>query len=129
MNNFNGIGRIANEIELRYTTEGTAIAEFVIAIDNYGDKTSFINVTCWRKLAENVAEYMEKGRQIGVSGELVQDKWENKQGEKRSKIKINARNIKFLGGNKQNGKQQNKNQQGGQSGGQEQEDEDIEVPF
>ena len=122
MNNFNGIGRIANEIEIRYTKDGTAVANFSLALDNYGDKTSFINVTCWRKLAENVAEYMEKGRQIGVSGELEQDKWENKQGEKRSKIKINARNIKFLSYNSEN-------KQGGQSGGQEQEDEDIEVPF
>ena len=122
MNNFNGIGRIATEIEIRYTKDGTAVANFSLALDNYGDKTSFVDVTCWRKLAENVAEYMEKGRQVGVSGELVQDKWENKQGEKRSKIKINARNIKFLSYNSEN-------KQGGQSGEQEQEDEDIEVPF
>ena len=118
MNNFNGIGRIANEIEIRYTKDGTAVANFSLALDNYGDKTSFVEVTCWRKLAENVAKYMEKGRQIGVSGELVQDRWE-KDGQKRSKIKINARNVKFLGGSKQDGKQQNKNQQ----------QDDIEVPF
>ena len=122
MNNFNGIGRIATEIEIRYTKDGTAVANFSLAIDNYGDKTSFVEVTCWRKLAENVAEYMEKGRQVGVSGELVQDKWENKQGEKRSKIKINAKNVKFLSYNSES-------KQGGQSGEQEQEDDDIEVPF
>ena len=121
MNDFNGIGRIATEIEIRYTKDGTAVANFSLALDNYGDKTSFVDVTCWRKLAENVAEYMEKGRQIGVSGELVQDKWE-KDGQKRSKIKINARNVKFLSYNSEN-------KQGGQAGGQEQEDEDIEVPF
>ena len=122
INNFNGIGRIATEIEIRYTKDGTAVANFSLALDNYGDKTSFIDVTCWRKLAENVAEYMEKGRQVGVSGELVQDKWENKQGEKRSKIKINAKNVKFLSYNSES-------KQGGQSGEQEQEDDDIEVPF
>ena len=122
VNNVNLIGRIANEINLRYTPDGAAVCDFVIAVDNYGDKTSFVSVTCWRKLAENVAEYMEKGRQVGVSGELVQDKWENKQGEKRSKIKINARNVKFLSYNTEN-------KQGGQSGGQAQEDDDIEVPF
>ena len=121
MNNFNGIGRIATEIEIRYTKDGTAVANFSLALDNYGDKTSFVEVTCWRKLAGNVAEYMEKGRQIGVSGELVQDRWE-KDGQKRSKIKISARNVKFLSYN-------NENKQGGQSGGQAQEDEDIEVPF
>ena len=121
INNFNGIGRIANEIEIRYTKDGTAVANFSLALDNYGDKTSFVDVTCWRKLAENVAEYMEKGRQVGVSGELVQDRWE-KDGQKRSKIKINARNVKFLSYNSEN-------KQGGQSGEQEQEDEDIEVPF
>ena len=122
MNNFNGIGRIATEIEIRYTKDGTAVANFSLALDNYGDKTSFVDVTCWRKLAENVAEYMEKGRQIGVSGGLVQDKWENKQGEKRSKIKVNAKNVKFLSYNSEN-------KQGGQSGEQKQEDKDIEVPF
>ena len=117
MNNFNGIGRIATEIDLRYTPDGTAVCDFVVAFDNYGDKTSFIGVTCWRKLAENVAQYMEKGRQIGVSGEIVQDRWENDNGEKRSKIKIQARNIKFLssGGDSDNSGQK---QQG-----------DIEVPF
>ena len=109
MNNFNGIGRIANEIELRYTPDGTAVCDFVVAFDNYGDKTSFIGVTCWRKLAENVAQYMEKGRQVGVSGEIVQDRWENDNGDKRSKIKIQARNIKFLsGGDSDNsGKEEN----------------------
>ena len=122
MNNFNGVVRIATEIELRYTPKGDAVCDFVVAVDNYGDKTSFISVTCWRKLAENVAEYMEKGRQIGLSGELVQDRWENDNGEKRSKVKINARNVKFLSYN-------NENKQGGQSGGQAQEDDDIEVPF
>ena len=121
MNNFNGIGRIATEIEIRYTKDGTAVANFSLALDNYGDKTSFVEVTCWRKLAENVAEYMEKGRQIGITGELVQDRWE-KDGQKRSKIKINARNVKFLSYN-------NENKQSGQLGGNGQEDDDIEVPF
>ena len=115
MNSVNLIGRIATEIELRYTPEGTAIAEFVIAVDNYGDKTSFISVTCWRKTAENVAEYMEKGRQVGIVGELVQDRWE-KDGQKRSKIKVTARNVKFLSGG--NGKKQENNQE-----------DSLDVPF
>ena len=118
MNSFNGIGRIATEISLRYTPNGDAVCDFVVAFDNYGEKTSFIKVTCWRKLAENVAEYMEKGRQIGVSGELVQDKWENENGDKRSQVKINARNIKFLGGGQ---KQDNNSSQ--------QSNNDIDVPF
>ena len=122
VNNVNLIGRIATEIEIRYTPDGAAVCDFVMAVDNYGDKTSFVDVTCWRKLAENVAEYMEKGRQIGVSGELVQDKWENKQGEKRSKIKINAKNVKFLD-YKKNGEQNKQNSNN------KQEDDDIEVPF
>ena len=62
---------------------------------------------------------MEKGRQIGLSGELVQDRWENDNGEKRSKVKINARNVKFLSGGNQDSKQQNKNEK----------QDDIEVPF
>lgn len=117
MNNFNGIGRIATEIELRYTPDGTAVCDFVVAVDNYGDKTSFIDVTCWRKLAENVAEYMEKGRQVGITGEIVQDRWQDDNGNNRSKIKIQARNVKFLSG-------QGDNQQSNDS-----QQESVEVPF
>ena len=118
MNNVNLIGRIATEIELRYTPDGTAVCDFVVAVDNYGDKTSFIDVTCWRKLAENVAEYMEKGRQVGITGEIVQDRWQDDNGNNRSKIKIQARNVKFLSGGQSGNQQSNDSQQ-----------ESVEVPF
>ena len=71
MNNVNLIGRLVDDPELRVTPKGTSVCDFAIAVDNYGDKTSFIDVTCWRKLAENVAEYMEKGRQVGITGVIV----------------------------------------------------------
>jgi len=121
MNNVNLIGRIATEIELRYLKDGTAVANFNLAVDGYKqDETYFFEIVTWGNTAENTAEYMEKGREVGISGELRQDKWENDQGQKRSKVKVNARNVKFLSGN-QGGQQQDNHQ--------EQDDEDVEVPF
>ena len=120
MNNVSLVGRVATEIELRYTPQGTAVADFALAVDGYKDDAYFFDITAWGNTAENTAEYMEKGREVGISGELRQEKWENDQGQKRSKVKVNARNVKFLSGN-QGGQQQDNQQQDG---------EDVpEVPF
>ena len=117
MNNVSLIGRVATEIELRYTPQGTAVADFALAVDGYKEETYFFDITAWGNTAENTAEYMEKGREVGISGELRQNKWENDQGQKRSKIKVNARNVKFLSdGQKKDNQQQS-------------DEEDVEVPF
>ena len=126
MNNVNLIGRIATEIELRYTPQGTAVADFALAVDGYKDDTYFFDITVWGNTAENTAEYMEKGREVGISGELRQDKWKNDQGQKRSKVKVNASNVKFLSG-RDNTNQQKQSSQQKQK--QQSDDADLEVPF
>lgn len=63
---------------------------------------SFFDVVMWGKLAENVGKYMVKGKPIAVNGSLVQDRWE-KDGEKKSRIYINAEHVQLLGGKEQTG--------------------------
>ena len=118
MNNVNLVGRTVEDPadSLKYNTQGTAVCNFTIAVDrNYNDETDFFDVVVWRKQAENCANYLDKGRLIAVTGELKQERWENDQGQQRSKVVINGRNVQFLdyGDSEDNG----------------QDEQDLEVPF
>lgn len=103
MNSWSGIGRLVRDPELRHTTSGNAVASFTLAVDRAGDKqddgtyeAGFFDVTCWGKTAENVAQYLSKGRQVGVTGSLLHHKWESREGEKRSKVEINNAWVTFI---------------------------------
>jgi single-strand DNA-binding protein len=98
MNNFVGIGNLVRDPEMRYTAEGTAYTKFTIAINSSrkGGDTLFLACTAWEKTAENVAEYLRKGDKCAVMGEIREDKWEDRDGTKRSKVYCNARNVEFL---------------------------------
>lgn len=97
------IGRLTKDPELRYTQDGTAVANFSLAINEYhtdqaGNKkenTLFVECEAWRKNAENVSEFIKKGKGLIVHGKLKLDKWE-KDGVKRSKLKVVAKSIKFF---------------------------------
>lgn len=90
-------GNITRDIELRYTPAGKAVAEVGIANNkkwkneagDLKEEVCFINVTAWGTLAETMAKYLKKGDGILVEGRLKQEVWE-KNGEKRSAIKITA---------------------------------------
>lgn len=106
MNSVNEIGNLVQDPEIRYTSEGTAVTQFNIAVNekfNGNEKVHFFPVVCWRKLAEAVAEYQKKGQRVAVSGRLEQQRWEDKDGNKRSMIKIVAHNVDFLSPRKGNG--------------------------
>ena len=101
------IGRITRDAELKYTNSGTAVTKFSLAVnrkrkqgDEYVEEVSFFDITAWAKLAENLSQYLTKGKQVGVCGELRQDRWEDKDGNKRSKVGITANAIQLLGGDK-----------------------------
>ncbi len=93
------IGRLTRDVELRYTKNGTAVANFALAVDrdySKDDEVDFFEITCWRKLAETCSEHIGKGRLVAVSGRLQQDRWQNKQGQNRSKVKVIAETVQFL---------------------------------
>lgn len=95
------IGNVTRDPELRYLNSGTALASFGVAWNNrYKDRngeqvedTSFFDVTCWRDLADNVAESISKGDRVIIYGKLEQRSWENQEGEKRSKVEIVADEV------------------------------------
>lgn len=97
------VGNITRDPELTTTKGGTAVTELGLAVnrrwpdkDNAGEwneKTSFFDVVCWQTLGENVAQSLAKGTRVLVVGRLEQDRWENEEGEKRSKIRIIADSV------------------------------------
>ena len=100
------IGNLTRDPELKYTSSGTAVANFGMAInrtytDANGEKAEdvcFIDIVAWNRLAEVAGEYLSKGRPVFVEGRLQMDSWEQEDGQKRSKLKVVAQNIQFLGG-------------------------------
>ena len=101
MNSVNVIGRLtkANEPK-QYNSQngGGLMLKNTIAIKGKKkDESYFIDFTAWGKTAEYLAQYSNKGDKIAISGELVQESWQdNQSGQKRSKISINAVNVEIL---------------------------------
>ncbi len=98
------IGRLTRDAELKYTASNLAVCKFSIANnqrrkkDNaWTDEAHFFDVTLWGKTAESLHKYLVKGKQVAIDGQLRQSRWE-KEGEKRSRVEINATNIQLLGG-------------------------------
>lgn len=99
------VGNFTRDPDLKYTSNGKAVCNFDIAVnhswkDANGDKKEevcFIPVTVWGKQAEVVAEFMKKGRLCLVEGRMIQERWETKDKEKRSRLKLSANHVVFLG--------------------------------
>lgn len=96
------VGNLTRDPELRYTPNGAAVAAFGVAVNRrwqnrdtqaWEEATSFFNVTCWRDLAQNVSESLEKGSRVMVTGRLEQRSWETQDGEKRSVVEIVADEV------------------------------------
>ena len=98
MNNVNIIGRLGRDPEMAYFESGKAKTSFTIAVDSPSKekKTFWFDVQCWDKTAEVVGEHCRKGRQVGITGRLEQQTWEDKNGEKHSRVIILADRVDFL---------------------------------
>lgn len=101
------IGRVGADPELRYTSSGDTVTTFSVAttgkwVDSNGEsneKVSWHKVTAWKKLAELANEYLRKGRLVFIQGEIVNNSWTNKQGQKQYSTEIHAKRILFLDSN------------------------------
>jgi single-strand DNA-binding protein len=90
-------GNLTKDPELRYTQGGTAVASFTLAVSRRGsEKTDYFSVTCWRGLAESVAQYLKKGSAAIVAGELHQQSWEGEGGRKKTRHVIQASSVQFV---------------------------------
>jgi single-strand DNA-binding protein len=98
------IGRLTRDAELKYTANGQAVCKFSIAVnrrrksgEQWVDEPNFFDVVLWGRQGETLNQYLVKGKQVGVDGELRQDRWEQ-DGQNRSRVEIVASNLQLLGG-------------------------------
>lgn len=99
------IGNLTRDPELRYTPNGTAVANLGLAVnrrfkDSSGElkeEVCFLTVTVWDKQAEACCQYLKKGRPVFVEGVLQSRFWETSDGQKRSAIDVRAERVQFLG--------------------------------
>jgi single-strand DNA-binding protein len=98
------VGRLTRNAELKYTNNGAAVSKFSIAInqrrkkdDQWVDESHFFDIVLWGKSAESINQYLVKGKQVGIEGQLRQNRWEQ-EGQARSKVEIFATNVMLLGG-------------------------------
>jgi len=89
-------GHLGADPEMFYTKEGEPIASFNLAFKSGKEKTGWIKVTCFKKLAEVCEKYLHKGAKITVVGSLDQEKWDSKEGEHRSTLKVIANSLEFI---------------------------------
>ncbi len=100
------IGNVGRDPELRYTQSGVAVCDFSVAVSRTWtdrttneprEKTTWFRVSAWRNLAETCNQYVHKGMQIMVTGEVDASAYTGQDGSARATLELTARDIKFLG--------------------------------
>ena len=99
------MGNLTRDPEVKYTPKGTAVCDLAMAInDSYKaqdgtikETVTYVDVEVWGRTAENCKQYLTKGRPVFVEGQLKLDQWEQ-EGQKRSRLKVRADRVQFLGG-------------------------------
>lgn len=110
------VGRLTKDVDLRYTPNGKAVANFTLAVNrpfknaNGENEADFILCQVWGKTAENLANYMGKGSQVGVDGRIATRNYDNDQGQRVYVTEVVADNVRFLE-SKNNQQQGNNNNQ------------------
>jgi len=101
------IGNLGGDPEMRYTPSGVPVTSFSLAVNRSWtgqdgqkhDKTTWFRITVWRKQAEIVSQYLTKGRQVLVIGEVEDARpWTDKDGNPRASLEVTATSIRFFGG-------------------------------
>jgi single-strand DNA-binding protein len=99
------IGRLTRDPEMKHTPAGTSVCSFAIAngktFSQNGEKkeqVSYFDCVAWSKLADVIVEYCKKGHRVAIEGRLVQRRWQDDNGNSRSKVEIQVENMQFLQG-------------------------------
>ncbi len=104
------VGRLTKDPELKFTQEGTALANVTVAVSrNYRNRegtieTDFVNCTLWKRTAENTVQYCRKGSIIGIIGRIQTRNYENSEGKRVYVTEVVADSVRFLGGKPQEDK-------------------------
>ena len=99
------IGNLTRDPELKYTPGNQAVCEVGLAVNRKyrtkdgedREETTFVDCEAWGKQAEVIKQYMTKGKPLFIEGRLKLDTWEDKDGGKRSKMRVVIENFQFLG--------------------------------
>lgn len=99
------VGHLGRDPELRYTTDGTPVCSFSIATTErrkdksgeFQEMTTWFQVTAWRRLAEIAEQYLKKGKQVYIEGRLSQREYQDRDGNTRTSLDVNASDIQFIG--------------------------------
>ena len=112
INHFEIIGRLTKDCgadDFKYTSGGTAVAKLSVAVNGYstGDRqdVSYFIVKVWGKTAENLKQYFTRGKQLGITGKMKQERWKDQAGTNHSAVILDAAEVQLLGGTS-NGSQQ-----------------------
>ena len=101
------IGHLGADPVMRYTPSGVSVTTFRLAVNRYWtnsdgqsqERTTWFNVTAWNRLAETTNQYLNKGQQVCVVGEVEDARpWTDREGNLRASIEVRAREVKFLSG-------------------------------
>lgn len=98
------MGNLTRDIQMRYSPAGTAVADFSMAMTRKAkdkEETCFLECTAFSSGAETLSKYLKKGDPLLVEGRLVLQQWNDKEGNKRSKISAIVESFQFLGSKKQ----------------------------
>ncbi|SFF65408.1 single-strand binding protein [Halobacillus alkaliphilus] len=96
------VGRLTKDPDLRYTPNGVAVANFTIAVNRPfsnnqgGQDADFLNCVVWRRAAENLANFMNKGSLVGVDGRLQSRSFDNQEGKRVFVTEVVADSVQFL---------------------------------
>ena len=109
------VGRITKDGDLAFTKSGFAITKLSLAVnrsvkkgDNWEEEVSFFDLKLLGKRGESLNQYLLKGTQIAIEGQLIQERWQSTEGQQRSKVVIQLSNIQLLGGKKDSQQNQQK---------------------
>ena len=99
------MGNLTKDPELRYTPQGTAVANLRLAVNRkyrtkeqeLKEEVCFITAVVWNKQAETCNQYLHKGSSVFVEGRLQSRSWEDNTGGKRSVIEVRAERVQFMG--------------------------------
>ena len=99
------VGNLTRDPELRHTPSGTAVCSLRLAVNTrrkdpatgeWGEKPNYFDVTVWGQQGENCAQYLAKGRRVGVQGRLEWREWDAQDGTKRQAVEVIADAVQFL---------------------------------
>lgn len=100
------MGNLTRDIELRHTSNNTAVGNFGLAVNRRyrtqsgenREETTFVDCEAWGRTAEVMSQYLTKGRPVFVEGRLKLDQWEGRDGSKQSKLRVVVENFQFIDG-------------------------------